>query len=67
MSMARRNVRAALLIGFGIVGLGIPLDASSRPEEVRPCESYYSAELAEPTHRRLVRALGPEKNYEEVY
>jgi len=71
MAMARRNPGATLRIAFVmavvIAGLGIPLAASSLPEKVRPGESYYSAELAEPTNRGLVRALGPEKNYEEVY
>lgn len=65
--MARRSLRATLLMVALIAGLGIPLAASSRPEKVRAGESYYSAELAEPTNQGLVRALGPEKNYEEVY
>ncbi|MBW2699014.1 MAG: hypothetical protein JRE70_21195 [Deltaproteobacteria bacterium] len=60
-----------LLMAFTFVGLGAPFDASSdassRPERIRPDESYYSTELAEPTHQGLVRALGGEKNYEEVY
>jgi hypothetical protein len=55
------------VIVFGIIGLGIPLDASSGPEKIRPGHSYYSDELAEPTNQGLVRALGAEKNYEEVY
>jgi hypothetical protein len=68
MRMARRKIRALLLFAFGIAaGLGVPLEASSRPEKIRPGEIYHSAELAEPTNQGLVRAPGPEKNYEEVY
>jgi hypothetical protein len=56
-----------LLAAFGIVALGMPLAASSQPEKIRPGDSYYSAELGEPTNQGLVQSLGPEKNYEEVY
>ncbi len=67
MAIAKRGGRVLLLIIPCLVGLGIPLDASSRPEKIRPGDSYYSDELAAPTNQGLVRALGPEKNYEEVY
>lgn len=67
MNIARRTVRVVLIILSGIVGLGIPHDASSRPEKTRPGDSFCSDELAEPTNQGLVRALGAEKNYEEVY
>ena len=67
MTITRRTDRVVLLIVFGIVGLGIPPDASSRPEKIRPGPSYYAEELAEPTNQGLVRALGPEKNYEEDF
>ena len=59
--------RVVLLVFSGIVGVGISLDASSQPEKIRPGHSYYSDELAESTHRGLVRSLGQEKNYEEIY
>lgn len=59
--------RAVLLIFFAIVGVGVPLDASSQPEKIRPGHSYYSDELGESTNQGLVRAPGEEKNYEEVY
>jgi hypothetical protein len=59
--------RVVLLVFSGIVGVGIPLDASSQPEKIRPGRSYYSDELAESTNQGLVRALGQEKNYEEIY
>jgi hypothetical protein len=54
-------------VALGVAGLGLALDASSEQREIRPGDSYYSDELAEPTNRGLVRVLGPEKNYEEVF
>lgn len=56
-----------LLVVIAVAALGAPWDGSARPEKIRPGHVYYSAELAEPTHGGRVRALGPEKNYEEVY
>ena len=67
MGVTRHTGWLVLVIVSGSIGLGAPLDASSRPEKIRPGYSYYSDELAEPTDQGLVRALGPEKNYEEVY
>ena len=65
--MTRHPHWLVLVSVSSIIGLGIPLDASSEPEKIRPGDSYYSDELVEPTNHGLVRALGPEKNYEEVY
>lgn len=67
MSLTLRNRTAMMRIVCGLVALGLALDAAAQPEKIRPGHSYYSDELAEPTHQGLVRALGPEKNYEEVY
>ncbi len=67
MRIATPVDRVVLLIVYGIVGVGISLDASSQAEKIRPGHSYYSDELAESTNRGLVRALGQEKNYEEIY
>ena len=67
MRIATYVDRVVLLILYCIVAVGISLGASSRPEKIRPGHSYYSDELAEPTNQGLVRSLGPEKNYEEIY
>jgi len=67
MRIATHVDRVVLLILYCIVAMGISLDASSRPEKIRPGHSYYSDELAEPTNQGLVRSLAQEKNYEEVY
>ncbi len=42
----------------------VSLDASARPEKIRPGVSYYSDEVVE---HEGVKDLGEEKNYEEVY
>jgi hypothetical protein len=67
MRIATYVDRVVLLVFFCIVGVGIPLDASSQLAKIRPDHSYYSDELAEPTNQGLVRAIGAEKNYEEIY
>ncbi len=67
MRIATQVDRVVLLSFYCIVGVGISLDASSQPEKIRPGHSYYSDELAESTNQGLVRALGQEKNYEEIY
>jgi hypothetical protein len=41
--------------------------ADARPETIRAGESYYSDEYAEDVEQKLVRDLGTDKNYEEVY
>jgi hypothetical protein len=43
--------RLLVCIVSGAIGLGVALDASSRPEKIRAGDSYYSDELAEPTHQ----------------
>jgi hypothetical protein len=67
MSHSRYAFSRALVVVSCAIGLAMADDAASRPEKIRAGHSYYSDELAEPTDRGLVRALGPEKNYEEVY
>ena len=67
MRTPRHPDRNVLLIFSCIVGVGIPLGVSSQPENIQPGHSYYSDELAKPTNQGLVRALGQEKNYEEIY
>jgi hypothetical protein len=67
MRIPTRVDRVVLLILYCSVAVGISLDAASRPEKIRPGDSYYSDELAESTNQGWVRSLGQEKNYEEIY
>jgi len=53
-----------LTIGLAVISLLAALPASARPERIRPGESYYSDDFVEVG---LVRDIGEEKNYEEVY
>ena len=67
MKLTKRVVGVGSSIVLGLIGVGTLPVASEQPEKIRPGESYFSDELAEPTDQGLVRAPGPEKNYEEVY
>jgi hypothetical protein len=47
-----------------LLALALAAAAWARPERIRPGHSHYSDESVT---RGLVRDIGPEKNYEEVY
>ena len=47
-----------------LLGVLVPVGAGARPERIRPGHSYYSDASLEVG---LVRDIGAEKNYEEVY
>ncbi len=64
MRTNRRTERVVCLTLAALLFFAASDVARARPERVRPGESYYSDDFVE---HGLVRDLGQEKNYEEVY